>query len=332
MYEERSKAKEAPGKAMSAPQYVIGDVHGDLPALERMLGVLGVTASTQPSDIQLIFVGDLVDRGPFSLPCLERAFELEDRGLATIVMGNHEVRLLAMLRTALSRRVPGRLPPSRVPTWSQVIALDRAELEGMEERVSALPAFIEPQPGVVVAHAYWSPGIRELDEDAATRMCAFGPPGPSGGAHRGVPARAAWTTSYQGSERVFWGHQVCKPKEVAVVGLTTNVESGCFEGHPLSAVRISTGEVVQVESSGHWKDLMRPRMNIETVLYPRTIEEVRETLQAERLDSVESYLGWISDQCIQAGVEQHPADLVHHRRLHRTASLASARVPARSAG
>lgn len=312
-------------EAMKPRTFVIGDVHGDLPALERMLNAIGVGPSTDPVHLQIVFVGDLVDRGPFSIPCLERAFSLMDRGLARIVMGNHEVRLLAMLRTALSRRIPGRLPPSRVPTWSQVVALARDELEEMEERVSALPAFVEPRPGTVVAHAYWSPDVRELDEDAATRMCAFGPPGPASGGPRGVPSRAVWTTAYQGDEQVFWGHQVCRPKEVVVRGNTTNVESGCFEGHPLSAVDIDSGEVVQVESSGHWKDLMRGRMNIEEVLYPRALRDVRETIERERIGSLDSYLAWVRKKAAKQRVELHPTELQHHRRLFRTATAEAPR-------
>lgn len=305
---------------MSPRTYVIGDVHGDLPALERMLDAIGVGAATDPSRLQVVFVGDLVDRGPYSMACLERAFELLDRGIARIVMGNHEVRLLAMLRTALSRRIPGRLPPSRVPTWSQVIALGRDQLEEMEERVSALPAFVEPRPGVVVAHAYWSPDIRGLDDDAATRMCAFGPPGPASGGPRGVPSRAAWTTAYEGPDKVYWGHQVCRPCEVVVRGRTTNVESGCFEGHPLSAVDVDSDEVVQVDSSGHWKDLMRGRMAIESVLYPRSLDEVRQALDRERLGTVESYLAWVRKRAAKHRVELHPAELKHHRRLFRSAT------------
>lgn len=316
---------------MSQRTYVIGDVHGDLPALDRMLEALEVSVESDPRLVHVVFVGDLVDRGPFSIACLERAFALEDAGLASIVMGNHEVRLLAMLRTALSRRIPGRLPPSRVPTWSQVIALNQHELETMEERVSGLPAFVEPRGDVVVAHAYWSPEIRDLDEDAATRMCAFGPPGPGGGGHRGVPARAAWTAAYQGPERVFWGHQICKPREVVVRGRTTNVESGCFEGHPLSAVDIDSGEVVQVESSGHWKELMRARMAMEALLYPRSLDDLRSTLLRERLLDETTYLAWIERRARKGKVELHDAERDHHRRLFREASQDLGQ-PTRSAG
>ena len=46
---------------------VVGDVHGELEALQNLVGHLGYAEDgTHPEGRFLVFVGDLVDRGPDS--------------------------------------------------------------------------------------------------------------------------------------------------------------------------------------------------------------------------------------------------------------------------
>ncbi|MGB3485875.1 MAG: metallophosphoesterase [Mycobacterium sp.] len=72
---------------------IIGDVHGCADQLEALLRALGYRADASggfghPSR-SLIFVGDLVDRGPGQLRVLEMVKATADAG-AQVVMGNHE--------------------------------------------------------------------------------------------------------------------------------------------------------------------------------------------------------------------------------------------------
>lgn len=63
----------------------IGDVHGNLPALERLL---------PQCQGECIFVGDLVDRGSDSKGVIDLVHELCQKGRARSVLGNHEFMLL----------------------------------------------------------------------------------------------------------------------------------------------------------------------------------------------------------------------------------------------
>lgn len=77
--------------------YAIGDVQGCHERLHELLECIEV-ASEQP---QLIFVGDLVNRGPQSLATLRKVRDLG--AAARIVLGNHDLHLLAVahgIRTA----------------------------------------------------------------------------------------------------------------------------------------------------------------------------------------------------------------------------------------
>lgn len=70
--------------------YVIGDLQGCLPSLTELLARIDAVSP----DAQLLFLGDLVNRGPASLETLRRVRALGDR--AQVVLGNHDLHLLAV--------------------------------------------------------------------------------------------------------------------------------------------------------------------------------------------------------------------------------------------
>lgn len=74
--------------APAEPLCVIGDVHGCLPLLERLLEQV-------PADHRTILVGDYIDRGEHSAEVLRY---LRERPDLTCLMGNHESMLLQFLQ------------------------------------------------------------------------------------------------------------------------------------------------------------------------------------------------------------------------------------------
>jgi serine/threonine protein phosphatase 1 len=87
------------GQASSMPPreraYAIGDVHGCRAELDRLLALIATDSESASAETHLIFVGDLIDRGPDSagviehlssgsLPCKRHSF----------LMGNHEEAML----------------------------------------------------------------------------------------------------------------------------------------------------------------------------------------------------------------------------------------------
>ena len=78
------------------PLDIIGDVHGELAALERLLGHLRLRAKGEHR--HLVFVGDLVDRGPDSPGVVRLVAQLVAEGRASCVLGNHELNLLRAVR------------------------------------------------------------------------------------------------------------------------------------------------------------------------------------------------------------------------------------------
>src|SRR5947209_2596705 len=77
------------------PIDLVGDVHGERQTLERLLDHLGYDeAGRHPQDRRLVFLGDLVDRGPDSPGVVRRVRDLVEAGRAQCILGNHEFNIL----------------------------------------------------------------------------------------------------------------------------------------------------------------------------------------------------------------------------------------------
>jgi len=79
----------------SGPLDIIGDVHGEIDALTALFRQLGYSQDgAHPDGRRLVFLGDLVDRGPDSPAVLHLVRELVENGRAQCILGNHELNLL----------------------------------------------------------------------------------------------------------------------------------------------------------------------------------------------------------------------------------------------
>ena len=78
-------------EAVKPPVYVIGDLHGNIFDLLRILNCTG-----KPPNVQLMFLGDYVDRGEFSIEVVTLLFALYCKypTNVTLIRGNHEFQCL----------------------------------------------------------------------------------------------------------------------------------------------------------------------------------------------------------------------------------------------
>ncbi|MEO6224505.1 MAG: metallophosphoesterase [Sphingomicrobium sp.] len=95
----RPRRGRAPAGARDYRAYVVGDIHGRLDLLDQLLAAIERDLRHRPArKTLLVFVGDLIDRGPASAQVVERLRTYRRRGVRPIMLlGNHEEVLLRIL-------------------------------------------------------------------------------------------------------------------------------------------------------------------------------------------------------------------------------------------
>ncbi len=144
------------GPLFSGAIDVVGDIHGEFGALQSLLERLGYRPDgVHPQGRRLVFVGDLVDRGPRSWSVVRFVQPLLEAGLAQCVMGNHELNLL------LDERKHGNDWFFGPPSANSLEQFGVCEWLREDEQ-AAVAAVLQPLPFVLertdlrVVHASWS--------------------------------------------------------------------------------------------------------------------------------------------------------------------------------
>lgn len=241
-------AARADRRAERGPFDIVGDVHGCYDELTELLGLLGyqpdeVSAMRHPDGRRLVFVGDLVDRGPKIVAAVTLARRMVEAGQAFCVPGNHDNKLLRYL---LGHHV--QIKHGLAESIAQTEALPEGEradwIAAYERFIGGLGTHLLLDGGqLVVAHA----GIRETDQGRdSPRIRAFTLYGIPTGEHdeNGLPIRVNWAADYTGPAAVVYGHTpVAEP---VWQNNTLNIDTGCTFGGRLTALRWPERELVSV--------------------------------------------------------------------------------------
>ncbi|MGB0952118.1 MAG: metallophosphoesterase [Planctomycetota bacterium] len=157
------------------PLDIVGDVHGECSALEDLLQHLGYGPDGDHPDHRfLVFVGDLVDRGPDSPGVVRLVKRLRDAGNALCLVGNHELNLLLGKERAGNEWFFGepqflRGTEQAIP---QVIA-DDAMREEMLLFLQTLPLAAQ-RDDLRVVHACWqAEAIASLEDENRSLVDLF---------------------------------------------------------------------------------------------------------------------------------------------------------------
>ena len=99
MFARRKDPNSKPSTPRGYRAYAIGDIHGRLDLLDRLIEAVDADLTNRPSSKNLIiFLGDLIDRGPDSRGVVERLRTFRhDRLKPIFLAGNHEEVLLRIL-------------------------------------------------------------------------------------------------------------------------------------------------------------------------------------------------------------------------------------------
>jgi hypothetical protein len=206
---------------------IIGDLHGCHDEAVDLLDKLAVSASDR-----VIFLGDLVDRGPKPRECVELAMKFE------CILGNHEEKHLQQRHRPDQDLSPGHLETRR--------ALGPEHFAYFE----SLPTFLElPEFGAAAVHAGAMPGVpipRQDPYHLLHAQCIRPPERKSYWPSKAPATHTFWTRHWRGPERLIFGHSVVE--KPLVTPFAVGVDTGCVFGLSLTALVLPDWEVVSVPS------------------------------------------------------------------------------------
>jgi len=234
---------------------VVGDVHGCSDELLALLAELGYRVRrgrlSGQEGRQLVFVGDLVDRGPGVAEVLELVLGAVEAGRAQSVLGNHDERLALALRGS-----PVKSSRSLVTSLTQLSRRPPAFRGQVAQFLLSLPLRLTFDEGrLLVVHAGDQP------QAPPAERAAFNVSGGSTGRRdeHGIRERVDWVTPYRGGALVVYGHTpVLRPE---LRRRTLNIDTGCVYGGRLTALRYPERELVSVParrayaSGARWRAL-----------------------------------------------------------------------------
>jgi serine/threonine protein phosphatase 1 len=142
--------------------YVVGDIHGRLDLLDRLLEQIHrELAERPPRNALIVFVGDLIDRGPHSAQVVERLRTYRHSGVRTVfLLGNHEEVMLRILQGDVSL----------IPSWLSFGGRECLKSYGVDTRQVAKSN--DPQALAIIRAAIPEKHVRFLKTFADT--CRFG--------------------------------------------------------------------------------------------------------------------------------------------------------------
>lgn len=156
-------------------RFIVGDIHGHLEALERLLAKLGLSDDI-PAGTELVFLGDLIDRGPESAQVVERVKALCESGKARCILGNHEFNFVQFNTeteggSGIYRRKRSDKNVTEIAeTWASYRHLDNPAATRVQhvEWMKTLPVALSLD-GLQMIHACWEPQLlsRCLQHDGA---------------------------------------------------------------------------------------------------------------------------------------------------------------------
>jgi len=232
-----------------AKTFIIGDNHGCIDELQELMQQLAPAANDH-----IIFIGDLIDRGPDSLGVVREVVRWSNRFNVQLVLGNHEEKFLRYvhhIKTAsgLEKEMKG------IDEFPNLLSgLNDDELTFLHQSHYSLHI---PDLNVLLVHAGVMPGLviplpasyqYNMDFDAHQKKTLgllnktrfLDSEGKFIALGQETPEHLFWAEMYDGRwGHIYFGHQPFLQPEIKGFVHATGIDTGCVYGGWLSAVEIS---------------------------------------------------------------------------------------------
>lgn len=250
-------------KQEHGPFDIIGDIHGCFDELLDLLGQLGYTVEPDttagtpghsvkpPEGRKLVFLGDLVDRGPKIPHVLRLVMGMVEAGTALCVPGNHDIKLLRKLRGKEVQITHGLA--DSLQQFEKEPADFRAKVAVfIDDLVSH---YVLDDGKLTVAHA----GMKEeMQGRGSGKVREFALSGETTGEtdEFGLPVRYNWAAEYRGKSMVVYGHTPVPQPEW--LNRTINIDTGCVFGGHLTALRYPEKDLISVPARATYAQPAKP--------------------------------------------------------------------------
>jgi len=247
---------------LHGPFDIIGDVHGCFEELLELLEKLGYavtetdTATKQfdvavPELRRVVFLGDLVDRGPDTPSVLGLAMSMVEQGKALCVPGNHDVKFVKKLK---GRDV--KIAHGLAESLEQIAHYSEEFHQRVIQFFDQLPSHRILDDGkLVVAHAGIKESMQGKDTSKTRAFTLYGDVSGENDEY-GLPIRKDWGKNYSGAATVVHGHTpVLEPRKL---NRTVCIDTGCVFGGKLTAYRYPEDELVSVPARRQYSEYAKP--------------------------------------------------------------------------
>lgn len=232
---------------------LIGDVHGCFDELMDLMDRLGhkwvrrLGIHRPAGGRKIVFVGDLVDRGPRSATTFMYAMYMVREGYAVWVEGNHDNKLK---RWAKGNKVTLNHGLAKTVHQLETAGASKAMIYDF---LKTLPLYAVLDYGRLIAvHGSWYEGLESEKRGKIRARCLYGQT--TGEIQEnGLPVRIDWAghrKAHAESPMIVYGHQPYE--EARLINGTAGIDTGCCFGGKLTALRWPEQEIVQVPAAEVW--------------------------------------------------------------------------------
>lgn len=247
---------------LNGPFDIVGDVHGCFWELAELLSLMGYEVAEKnshskhfsvvtPPSRKLIFLGDLVDRGPDTPSVVGLAMSMVAENQALCVPGNHDMKLVKKLKGHNVKIAHGL-----AESLEQIASCPADFRQKVVDFFESLPShFILDSGKLIVAHAGIKESMQGKDSPGVRAFTLYGDVSGETDEY-GLPIRKDWGQHYEGEALVVHGHTpVLKPRRV---NKTICIDTGCVFGGKLTAYRYPEDEFVSVSARMQYSQHAKP--------------------------------------------------------------------------
>ena len=229
--------------------FLIGDVHG---CIDELLDLMQLLRPNQND--RLIFIGDLIDRGPNSAAVVSQVVKWSKELEVKLVLGNHEEKFLRYVKHIRSGSGKEKEMTGAEEFPALLAIISENELEFLQQSFYSLHL---PECDVFLVHGgLWNtvsfpiPAtypfrsstphiIKQLP--LLTKVRYLSPEGKFIALGEESPNDSFWAEKYDGAYgHVYFGHQPFLQSSPKQFAFASGIDTGCVYGGWLSAVEIST--------------------------------------------------------------------------------------------